>query len=170
MKSRPWLILCVGMLIGILLSGCGFVVFNIARGFASWGALQYETDVKVRSHVKNAGIALPAEAHDIHYGLAGFVDHCMWIRFTVPKDMIWDVVTASVSKSEADFSHSMPENLLSEVFQSPDQEHNLDWWNPSSVTSPRSWSRSKETNGQHIFEDWLIDVQTGTFYISRGDT
>lgn len=170
MILKPWAVLCIGILIGVSLSLCGFGFISIGRGFASWGALQYETDTTIRSHVKAAGILLPPDAHDIHYAVSGFVDHSLWIKFTVPKEKICDVVRDSLSKSESDFAHSSPKHLLNEIRQNPNQNHDLSWWTPASVTSPRSWSNPEEKEGQHLFEDWLIDMETGTFYITRWDT
>jgi hypothetical protein len=165
MKPKPWLLICVGMLIGVLISGFGYFFVRMSEGFAMMGALQYETDATVRSRVKKAGIRLPPEAYDIHCGFAGFVDHSRWIKFTVPKDEIWNVVGASISKSEKDFLPRMPEHLLKEVDQESNQTFDLSWWTPFSVTSPLSWSR---TEGR-IYDDWLIDKDSGTFYITRWD-
>lgn len=148
----------------------GFVATRISAGVSSFGALQYESDSKVRMWVIGSGIALPAEAYDIHYGVAGFVDKSIWIRFTVPKEKIWEVVSASIGKKETDFPSSHPKHLLSEITQDPRQSYDLSWWNPTSVASPRSWSDIEERNGQQFYEDWLIDTSTGTFYISRFDT
>jgi hypothetical protein len=154
-NSRSWPGLCVGVLIGILLSGAGFAFVRIGRGFATWGALQYETDATVRGRIQAAGVALPA----------GFVDGSVWIKFTVPKEKIWTAVTASIGKSESDFLPKMPEHLLKEIYQNSDQTYDLGWWAPSAVTSPLSWSR---TEGR-FYEDWLLDKQSGTFYITRWD-
>ncbi len=170
MKSRPWITLCVGVLIGVLISGVVFVGVQIGRGIATWGELQYYTDTDVRKFVKEAGIALPQQAYDIHYGLSGFVDSSLWIKFSVPKQKIWVVVADSISKSEGDFSPVFPQHLAKEIFQNPNQKFDLSWWNPTSVKSPKSWSNPKEQNGQHFFEDWLVDTETGTFYITRWDT
>jgi len=170
MKAKSWLHFFVGLMLGVILSGLGFFVAQVGSGFASWGALQYETDAKVRSMIQRAGIVLPKEVYDIHYGVAGFVDSSEWIRFTVPKEKIWDVVSGSIGKSEADFISAHPEHLLKEIPLNPDQSHDTAWWNPSSVTSPKSWSNPSEKDGQHFFEDWLIDMETGTFYITRWDT
>ena len=158
------------MLIGALITGFGFVAAGIARGFSSWGALEYSTDTKVRALVTKVGVALPTEAHDIHYAISGFVDSSLWIRFTVPKDKIWDVVTSSIGKTEADFERALPKHLLREVHQNPKQTDDFGWWAPSSVSSPMSWSNPREKDGQHFFEDWLIDMDTGTFFITRWDT
>lgn len=165
MNSRPCLYLCIGVLIGVILLGAGFVFVQISRGFSTWGALQYETDETVRARIGKAGITLPPEAHGIHYGAAGFVDGSVWIKFTVPKDKIWGVVTASIAKTEIDFLPKMPEHLLNEIHQNPNQTYDLSWWTPSAVTSPLSWSR---TEGR-FYEDWLIDTQSGIFYITRWD-
>ena len=153
------------MLMGVLISGFGFFSVRLASGFATWGALQYETDATVRMRVKELGISLPSEAHDIHCGVDGFVDHSLWIKFTVPTEKIWNVVGASISKSEKDFLPRMPEHLLKEVEQKSNQTFDLSWWTPFSVISPLSWSRSEGRS----YEDWLIDKDRGTFYITRWD-
>jgi hypothetical protein len=163
-NSRSWPGLCVGVLIGILLSGAGFAFVRIGRGFATWGALQYDTDATVRGRIQAAGVVLPPEAYGLHYAAAGFVGS-VWMKFTVPKEKIWTVVTASIGKSESDFLPKTPEHLLKEIYQNSDQTYDLGWWTPSAVTSPLSWSR---TEGR-FYEDWLIDMQGGTFYITRWD-
>lgn len=165
MNPRPWLSLSIGVLIGIILSGAGFIFVQIGQGLGNLGALQYETDATVRARIQKAGITLPPEAHGIHYGAAGFVDGSVWIKFTVPKDKIWSVVTASIKKTESDFLPRAPEHLLKEIYQNPKQAYDLSWWAPSAVTSPLSWSRSEG----RFYEDWLIDTERGTFYITRWD-
>jgi len=165
MNSKTWLSLCIGVLIGIIISGAGFISVQFVRGLANWGALEYETDATVKARIQGAGIPLPSGAHDIHYGASGFVDGSVWIKFTVPKDKIWDVVTGSIKKVESDFVPKIPEHLLKEIYQHSDQTYDLSWWTPAAVTSPLSWSR---TEGR-FYEDWLIDTQNGTFYITRWD-
>ena len=170
MKSKSWLRFLMGVLTGILLSCCGMLIVEVGRGFASWGALVYATDTEVQARVKASGIVLPSGAQDIHHAYTGFVDSSLWIKFTVPKNQIWEVVRASIAKSEADFSPRHPENLLEQVYQGRNQKHDLSWWQPSSVKAPKSWSKIKISDGEAFHEDWLIDMETGTFYISRWDT
>ncbi|MDB4354053.1 hypothetical protein N9Z02_01990 [Akkermansiaceae bacterium] len=158
-------LLLLGMIIGVALCGVVYVLVGFSRGLGQWGGLRYETDGDVRATLQETGIALPNNAYGIHYAVSGFVDKSAWIRFSVPKHEIWSVVESSIKKSESDFSYDQPENLLREIHQDKGQSYDLKWWNPSSVTSPRSWSHREG----RFFEDWLIDSKSGTFYITRWD-
>ena len=161
----------LGLTIGILLTLATFAILEAARGFASWGSLDLHTDTEVRTRIQNARIHLPAGAHTLYHASAGFVDGQTWIKFTVPPDQIWSVVAQSIQKRESDFTTTFPENLIKEVHQNANQTHDLSWWQPATVTRFLSWSREpKNPSGSFYFEDWLIDLDTATFYITRWDT
>lgn len=165
---KPFLI---GLTLGLLIAAFGFFSLEFARGMASWGALEIHTDTEVRTRIQNARIHLPPDAHTLYYAIAGFQDHQNWIKFTVPSDQIWTVVAQSIQKKEADFTTTFPENFIKEVHQNPNQTLDLSWWQPTTVTRFLSWSQeTQKPSGSHYFEDWLIDLDTATFYITRRDT
>jgi hypothetical protein len=165
---KPFLL---GLTIGILLTMVTFVFREMGRGMASWGALEIHTDTEVRIRIQNASIHLPPDAHTLYHAIAGFQDHQNWIKFTVPSDQIWTVVAQSIQKTESDFTANFPENLIENVRQNPNQTHDLSWWQPTSVTRFLAWSnQTQNPSGSHYFEDWLIDLDTATFYITRWDT
>lgn len=148
-----------------VITGCLMV-----KGMSKWGALELTTDSEVRSRIDKCGIKLPAEAHDIYHAQSGFVDSSVWMKFTVPKDQIWSVVANSIKKRDHEFQPVIPEHLLKEIDQHADQTYDLRWWMPESVKKPLSWSLHKTNDGGEYFEDWLIDIETGTFYITKWDT
>ena len=161
----------LGLTIGILLPLATFVFREMAQGMASWGALELHTDTEVRTCIQNARIHLPTGAHNLYHASAGFVDGQTWIKFTVPPDQIWTVVAQSIQKTEADFTTNFPENLIKDVPQNSNQTLDLSWWQPTSVKRFVSWSQETQNpSGSHAFEDWLIDLDTATFYITRWDT
>lgn len=165
---QPFLI---GLTLGLVIAAFGIFGLEFSRGMASWGALEIHTDTEVRSRIQNARIHLPPDAHTLYYAIAGFQDHQNWIKFTVPADQIWTVVAQSIQKTESDFTATFPENLIENVRQNPNQTHDLSWWQPTSVTRFLAWSNhTQEPSGSHYFEDWLIDLDTATFYITSWDT
>lgn len=165
---QPFLL---GLTLGLLISAFGIFGLEFSRGMASWGALKLHTDTEVRTHIQNAGIHLPPDAHTLYYARAGFVDKQTWIKFTVPQDQVWQVIAQSLKKTESDFTPTFPENLLDQVYQNTNQTFDLSWWQPTSVTRFLAWSnQTQNPSGSHYFEDWLIDLDTATFYITRWDT
>ncbi len=165
---KPFLI---GLMMGTLLTLATFAIREVARGFATWGALELHTDAEVRTRIQNARIHLPPGAHTLYHASAGFVDGQIWIKFTVPPDQIWVVVAKSIQKTESDFTPSFPENLIEQVHQNPNQTHDTSWWQPTTVTRFLSWSqKTQNPSGSYYFEDWLIDLDTNSFYITRWDT
>lgn len=161
----------LGLTLGIFLTVATFASREMARGMASWGALELHTDAEVRTRIQDSRIHLPPGAHTLYHASAGFVDGQTWIKFTVPPDQIWTVVAQSIQKTETDFTPTFPENLIEQVHQNPNQTHDLTWWQPTSVTRFLSWSQETHNpSGSHYFEDWLIDLDTATFYITRWDT
>jgi hypothetical protein len=165
---KPFLL---GLTIGILVTLAFFALRELDRGFASWGALELHPDTEVRTRIQDARIHLPPGAHNLYHASAGFVDGQTCIKFTVPPDQIWPVVAQSIQKTETDFSTTFPENLIKEVHQNSNQTFDLSWWQPTSVTRFLTWSnQTQNPSGSHYFEDWRIDLDTATFYITRWET
>lgn len=165
---KPFLL---GLAIGILTTLAFFALRELDRGFSSWGALELHTDTEVRNRIQNARIHLPPGVHTLYHASAGFVDGQTCIKFTVPPDQIWPVVAQSIQKTQTDFSTTFPENLIKEVHQNTNQTFDLSWWQPTTVTRFLSWSQETQNpSGSHYFKDWLIDLDTATFYITRWDT
>lgn len=169
MKTN-WNSLFVSFVIGVVLTLITVFTVMVAKGFSTWGALRLFSDAEVRDLIRDSGVHLPPCAHDLYFAYAGFVDKTIWMKLTVPKDQVWSVVEDSIEKSASEFAPGIPKDFIKEIWQGKDQELDLAWWNPQAVKSPKGWSRHSESNGQHFFEDWVVDEETGTIYVTKWDT
>lgn len=167
MKLNALFLVC-GIFIGVVLSACGYAVYQIGQGFAGWGALTVTSDAVARNSITGSGVALPEEAHHLYFARDGFQDHNYWIKFTVPKDRVWEVVERSKKRKRADFVSGISQNFLKEIHQAKATKEDLGWWNPATVKRPLGCT-FRQNGSMQDSEDWVVDEDAGTIYITKWD-
>jgi len=152
----------LGAVLGSTLTLMAIGISKIAQGLNDLGGLVLHTDQIVRDRIKSDGIKLPEEAYSIYHARAGFQDYTTWIRFSIPLENIETFLKDALNLNLADLRESLPPENNEEIYQNENQKYDLTWWAPGLVKYPRVWLRNDS-----IIETWVVDTNSGAFYICR---
>lgn len=160
-------IFLLGCVLGALVLGTVHAIRGIGSFPKAWDRTDVYSDREVRQRIKESGIDLPPGSRDLFYAINGFQDHGVWITFTIPRDQLWPVIEASLHKTKKDFSSGIPEEFLSKVEVSQDQQIDTSLWTPQTIRNPLHFSIREKGS---YFENWVVDEENGRIFITKQNT
>ena len=154
----------LGAVLGCTLTLMAIGISKVAQGLRSLGGLVLHTDQVVRDQLKSDGIRLPDSAYSIHHARAGFQDYTTWMRFSLSPEHVETFIQEHLNLSVTDLKEGLPPEYAEEIYQNENQNYDLTWWAPNLVKNPRIWRKNDS-----VIETWVVDMNSGTFYIFRHD-
>jgi len=167
--KKGFFIYFLGLFSGMVLFGLFLFLRSIGEGFSHWGDTVVCSDAEVIDAIKSADVKLPEGARDLRYAIAGFREHTVWIKFTVPKEQLWKTVQNNIFREKQHLQSEVPKPLSDDILFNRNQHLDLSWWNPKQVQHPLSWNHDENYPGRRYLDQWLVDEEKSTVYVMRGD-